>query len=172
MANTYEAIATVEVGSGGAASMAFSSIPNTFTDLLLKVSARQNFAAVATTLYMSINGDTGANYSRRRLVGNGSSAASYNATGETYVYANASATGTTATSNTFGNAEFYIPNYLSAINKSISIDTVTENNATEAYTLLQASLYSDTTAITSLTVVGDANFLQYSTATLYGIKNS
>jgi hypothetical protein len=44
MATTYEAIATVEVGSGGAADIEFTSIPGTYTDLLVCLSKRRNCA--------------------------------------------------------------------------------------------------------------------------------
>ena len=42
MANTYTLIASNTVGSGGAASISFSSIPSTYTDLLVKISTRDN----------------------------------------------------------------------------------------------------------------------------------
>lgn len=151
------------------ATIQFDSIPSGYTDLKLLISARENYAAVATTVYVRFNNDSGANYSRRRLVGSGSSTASYSATGETWVYLSASAPGTTATSSTFGNIELYIPNYTSSNAKSLSADTVSENNATEAYATLQASLWSGTSTISSITLGSDGNFVANSTFTLYGV---
>ena len=84
-------------------------------------------------------------------------------------------TGSTATSNTFGNSELYIPNYAGSTNKSSSADAVAESNTTTVFAYLNAALWSSTAAITSITLTpdaGGANFVQYSTATLYGIKNT
>jgi hypothetical protein len=86
--------------------------------------------------------------------------------------------GASSTSNTFGNTEFYIPNYTGSQNKSLSVDGVTENNTSSTYMLsLSSSIWADTSAITSITLyavnVGSANkFVEHTTATLYGIKNS
>jgi hypothetical protein len=81
--------------------------------------------------------------------------------------------GNGATASTFGNGEVYIPNYAGSTNKSMSADGVSENNGTEAYTDLIANLWSNTSAITSILLYPDSGtWQQYSTATLYGIKNS
>ena len=169
MATTYEAIATVTVGGGGAATIDFTSIPQTYTDLLLKYSGRVN-AAVDPTTKIIFNSNT-SNYTNRVLFGDGTAAASFtNTPGYAYgAYVQNSAN----TANTFNNAELYIPNYTSSNNKSTSLDNVTETNATESYQFLSASLWADSSAITSITLDPiNANFVQYSTATLYGIKNS
>ena len=166
MATTYEAIATITVGSGGAATIQFSTIAANWTDLLVKLSARHD--ANNTAVKISFNGVT-TNLSFRYLYGSGSAAASYTDASNVYTYGNSS----TYTASTFGNAEFYIPNYAGSNNKSISSDAVTENNATAADMLLGAGLWSNTSAITSITLTpSSGNFVQYSTATLYGIKNS
>jgi hypothetical protein len=74
------------------------------------------------------------------------------------------------TSNTFSNTEIYIPNYTSNNYKSVSTDSVMENNATEAYANLNAILWSNTSAINSITLTPSAgNFAQYSEFTLYGV---
>jgi hypothetical protein len=76
-----------------------------------------------------------------------------------------------ATASTFASADIYIPNYTSSDYKSISIDTVTEKNATDAYMRLTAGLWSNTAAITSigLNCSASGNFVQYSTFYLYGV---
>jgi hypothetical protein len=100
------------------------------------------------------------------LGGNGSSASSN--TAELMVI-----NGATSTSSTFNNGELYFPNYLSSSNKSFSIDMVAENNGTTGYNFLDAVLWSYTEAITSISIVANSGtFVQYSTAYLYGIKNS
>jgi len=84
------------------------------------------------------------------------------------------ATGASATASTFGNQEVYFPNYAGATNKSYSADSAGENNATTAYLTLSAGLWSQTSAITSLEFYdrGVGNFVQYSSAYLYGIIKS
>jgi hypothetical protein len=77
--------------------------------------------------------------------------------------------GSGATSNTFSNIDVYIPNYTSAINKTYITDSVSENNATTAYAELWMGLWSNTAAVTSLTLTIVGNFVQNSTATLYGV---
>lgn len=167
---TYQLISSVTVGSGGAASMAFSSIPSTYTDLLLKISGRDDRAGVtANAINLSFNGST-SNFTYRVLEGNGATAAS----GSGSTSWGATNVGPSATASTFSNCEIYIPNYAGSNNKSFSSDFVTENNATTAFTDLLAGLWSQTAAITSITLTPNtgSNFAQYSTAYLYGISNA
>lgn len=176
MANTYEAIATVTVGSGGAANIEFTSIPATYTDLAIVCSAR-NASSGGIDMGMRFNGNTGTNYSYRSVYGSGSSASSGSASSETLFTRAGYSTGSGYTASTFSNVSYYIPNYAGSNNKSISIDGVNEQNATTAYAQLVAGLWSQTSAITSITLYVNSantsdNFAQYSTATLYGIKNS
>jgi len=175
MALTYEAIATTTVGSGGAANIEFTSIPQTYTDLLVKLSLRSTYSSGAATqqLYMTFNGN-GSSYSARQLYGDGSSATSdtLSNSGAVISIVNTNADGVTA--STFSSTDIYIPNYAGSTNKSTSADSVTENNGTAALAGLNAGLWSNSAAITSIkfepqTSVS-ANWKQYSTATLYGIK--
>lgn len=166
---TYFKIASVTVGSGGASSIDFTSIPSTYTDLCIKTSLRSAAASVNPGLLIKFNGSA-TGFTGRNVYGNGSSAASYSDTsGEIGTLA-----GNNATASTFGNAEIYIPNYAGSTNKSFSVDSVNENNATSASQYLYANLWSNTAAITSITLLsgGSVNLLQYSTATLYGISNT
>jgi hypothetical protein len=83
--------------------------------------------------------------------------------------------GSGQTASIFGNAEIYIPNYAGSNNKPISIDHVTENNATDAWANLTVLLWSNSAAITSIKISessGSSNYAQYSTAYLYGISNA
>ena len=168
MANTYTLISSVTVGAGGASSIDFTSIPATYTDLLVKLSTRTTGAAVAD-VSLRFNSAT-TNYSYRDIEGNGSTAASYS--GTSFLWAGEANRGD-ATASTFANIEIYIPNYAGSTNKSISVDSVTENNGTLAYSDLIAGLWSNTSAITSISLLlSSGNHAQYSTAYLYGIKNS
>jgi hypothetical protein len=162
---SYILIAHQELASSQA-SITFSDIPQTFTDLHLVVSTRINEVnATGEAIYLTLNGST-ANFTNRYLQGDGSSAASGILT--RYV---ATQPALQSTSNVFGNASIYIPNYRNATAKTISSDSVSENNATLAFQAINANLWNDTSAITSITLVAGTNdqFLQFSSATLYGI---
>lgn len=158
-----------EVGVGGAASITFSDIPQDYTDLYLLLSARSSGGGT----YYAVIQPNGASASYRTLRGNGSTASSGTDPAKPY----ADITTASETANTFANITAYFPNYASTTtNKSYSIDGVTENNATTARQILGAALYASNTAITSIVIsAADANlnlnqtFVQYSSATLYGI---
>jgi hypothetical protein len=171
VANTYEAISTVTVGSGGSANMTFSSIPATYTDLLVKVSARGNTSALYGYLFMRLNGAT-TNYSGKILYGDNATAGSAGNSSASHLNPGL-VTMATATASTFASSEFYIPNYRGANVKPVSSDAVGATNTSYAMAYLAAQLWSDSAAITTITLTPDSgNFVQYSTATLYGIKSS
>lgn len=172
MPNTFIKIASVTVGSGGASSIDFTSIPSTYTDLCVKLSARTSGTlSRSESIYLRFNGVTTSSYSDRYLQGSGSSASSGSGS-TTYIYIGEQPQ-SPSTASTFGNAEIYIPNYAGSNNKSLSVDNVQEDNQTTAYATLVAGLWSNSAAITSIKVYPTlSNFVQYSTATLYGIKNS
>jgi hypothetical protein len=170
MATTYVQIASVTVGAGGAADITFSSIPQTYSDLVIKLSTRSNGGGSAWSDIVIKPNNSTTGITTRVLYGTGSAAGSASFT----TGIPAVGEGATGTASTFGNAEIYIPNYASANNKSFSTDSVSENNATSSLAQLGAMLWSNTTAITSLvfTDFNGGNFQQYSTATLYGISKS
>jgi hypothetical protein len=176
MPNTFTLIASSTAGAGGTTAFDFTSIPSTYTDLFLKWSARQDLGTVGASDFIYINGSQ-TSYSGRWLYGNGASAVSDSYTGN-FTYANIFGDGASATANTFANAEIYIPNYAGSTNKSMSSDSVMENNATTAYASIGANLWSNTAAINRVTIStsatnvtgGAQKFVQYSTAYLYGIK--
>jgi hypothetical protein len=131
---------------------------------VLKVSVRNS--STQDQVILKVNGSS-SSLSSRLLYGSGSAAAS---TTLTTGYAGTSV-GTNQTASTFNNMEIYIPNYTSATNKSASVDSVMENNATASFVVFNAWLWSNVTAITSIELSPDAgNFVQHSTATLYGVK--
>jgi len=174
MANTYTLIASSTVGSGSAASIEFASIAADYTDLLVKISARTTGAVNGSGIYFQVNGVSGSGkYSSKLIYGDGSSAASASDLSGTTLIQFGQTNGASSTSNTFGSHEIYIPNYASSsYYKSISFDSVYENNGGNPYMMLTAGLYNENTAITKVTLTAGANFAQYSTAYLYGISNS
>ena len=169
MANTYTLISS-NVLTSGAATVTFSSIPATYTDLQIFCSARDADTGGAVVA-LSFNGVT-TNLSSRNLTGNGSAASSGSSTSALAISARSDSGDRTA--NTFGNSSFYVTNYASStLNKSVSVDSVEETNATGAFMNMTAGLWSSTATITSLTLTpGVANFVTGSSFYLYGIKNS
>lgn len=167
MATTYTKIASVSVGSGGASTISFSSIPSTYTDLCLKVSSRESGGA---GLNFTFNGVTTGYTDTELYSSNGTSASTYARSGNAGYWGIDNSSSTTA--NTFSNTELYIVNYTSSNYKSASFDGAAENNATAAYIVLVAELSTLSSAITSILITPSTSFVQYSTATLYGIKNS
>jgi hypothetical protein len=157
----------ITVGAGGASSINFTSIPNTYTDLVLKLSMRSSTGALYTGIGLTFNSSS-SNYTFRALQGAGSGTpitfqGSSNYIGE----ANAS----TTTANTFNSTKIYIPNYAGSNYKSYSVDNVMETNDTTTYADFFAGLWSDTAAINAISI-GVSNLVQYSTASLYGISRS
>jgi len=169
MANTMTLIASSTVGVGGALSFNFSSIPATYTDLCLVVSARNLTGGENCSI--TINGST-SSFSLRGMGGDGSTTYSYSVSGNTNVFLS---DGSGNTANIFSNTSIYFPNYAGSTYKSYSIETAVENNATGASMGIQAGLWSNTAAITSLSFAagnGTGTFAQYTNAYLYGINNS
>jgi hypothetical protein len=171
MPNTFIKIASVTAGSGGAASMDFTSIPSTYTDLCLKVSLRATTSGIDVAK-ITFNGSS-SGYSYRSLWSSGSGTPqSFSGSTDGFFQIQYSG-GTSSTASTFTSGEMYIPNYAGSNNKSASLDQVQENNATTAYIVPMALLWANTAAITSIKIEQTTgNLAQYSTATLYGIKNS
>ena len=161
----------ITVGSGGVASVTFSSIPSTYTDLVVKVSARAANSG-AQNILLSFNGST-SNFSSIMLYGTGSATGSLSYPSNAPYNTSIVIGGSDYTANVFNSGEIYIPNYAGSTNKSFSTDSATENNATASYIELFAQLWAQTSAITSLTLTcGYGNYVQYSTFYLYGISSS
>jgi hypothetical protein len=173
MPANYVLLEKITVGAAGASSVTFSSIPQTgYTDLVIKASIRGSVSQTNDYGTVQFNGDTGSNYPWRQLAGNSNAASSSSGTNAGALALRYSAAN--ATANTFGNDELYIPNYTGSAYKSISSDTVSENNATaasDAIASLWAGLWNNTAAITSIKLNPGAGgtFVQYSTFYLYGV---
>jgi hypothetical protein len=167
MATTFTLIKTVTIGSGGASSIDFTSIPNTFTDICLKYSLRSSAASGSAGYYgtYTFNSLT-TNISQRAIYGNGTSALTTLSSTILSYMSGAS----DYTSLTFSNGELYIPNYTSSNYKMMNQDAVTENNATSVYTFLYSGLWASTAVINAIGLIpAGGSFVQYSTASLYGI---
>ena len=169
MANTYKLISSVTVGSDGPSTINFTSIPTTYTDLVIKLSARSTIAD--GDLKINFNSVT-TGYSRFVLQGSGSYVIGGSTVSDSWIGV---IPGTGQNANIFSNTEIYISNYAGSNYKSFSVDNVFENNGMTAYTNLISRLWSNTNAITSISLSalsGSLTFAQHSTAYLYGISNA
>ena len=171
MANTYILIASNTVSSA-TASVTFSGIPNTYTDLLLRCSNRTASGGIES-LRIQINSDTGTNYSYTQFISNGStlSATRFGNQAGINLY---DTDYSSDTANVFSIGDIYFPNYLSAYNKPIGVTGAREINAVAGTLTVQAGLWRNSSAISSMTLTytGGNNHLAGSTFYLYGIKNS
>ena len=157
-------VSTVTVGAGGASSIEFTNIPQTGKDLLVLLSLRNDSSGAQNIRF---NSDGGDNYEYIRQRGNGSTVSVFSSVPFTTdgidFYG---AVETAYTANTFSNASIYVSNYTVSQHKSVSIDTVSENNGTLAFQEITAGLWRNNNAITTCTVrLGTS--VQHSTASLY-----
>lgn len=156
--------------TGTQANIDFQSIPSTYTDLYLQVSLRSSQTDFPVTDVLVSFNNTSANQSQRNLRGYGGGVISQTRTDILLGNMPSSAN----TSNTFSNGGMYVPNYTASASKSVSIDAVSESNATGTYDWwvnIGANLWADNTAINRITLTpsGGHNFVAGSSATLYGI---
>ena len=151
------------------ASITFSSIPQTYTDLYLVVSGRSVASTIGDDSAILFN-DSTTGYSSRRLYGYNSATASDNKSGNTSQALTGAISAGQDTANTFGSVVIYIPNYTASTSKTVSSEGVQENNGIGFHSIT-ASSWSGTAAITKVTFQtwAGSNLAQYSSATLYGI---
>lgn len=170
---SYESIATVTVGSGGAANVEFTSIPNTYSHLQVRCLVRGDRASTRIDIAMRYNSDSGANYyAVHALEGNGTSATAYaDSTNNRNIPGYVSAG--SATASVFGSEIIDILDYANT-NKYKTFRSLggVDVNGT-GYISLRSGLWLSTSAISSILFFPDGgNFAQYSTFALYGIKGA
>ena len=159
-----------ETLTGSASAIEFANIPQNMTDLFILVSTRN-----AT--------DNQGNGSRVLIRPNGSTLTmeqeELQATGSarSNIRSDVSITGSYQSTNdyttsTFGNGTIYIPNYSNTARpKIMNMESVSENNATNALSGFAAATWNSTAAITSLTFVCAAgSFAANSSISVYGIE--
>jgi hypothetical protein len=170
MPATYEPIATQTV-STPTATITFSSIPATYTDLRVVMCLADDDSEAGTGApTFTFNGDTATNYSQTVLRGDGASASSQQQTSQTKIYAlywNNSPTSTTM----FPMMTLDIFSYAGSTNKSVLITASDDRNGTGSVERT-VGLYRSTSAITQLSISNDGNkkFETGSIVTIYGIK--
>jgi hypothetical protein len=162
MAATYTPIASITLGAD-AASVTFSSIPQTYTDLVIVCNVSGSRATYGGDFLARFNGDTGTNYSNTILRGNGSAASSARDTSGTEInYGVISPTGN------FGPAVIHIMNYANTTTYKTSLART--NDAGQS-TNICAGLWRSTAAITSILFYPGSSYVWKSGSTfnLYGI---
>lgn len=157
MASTYTALATTTLGSS-AASVTFSSISGSYTDLIL-VADTVN-ASGGDNFLLNFNSDTGSNYSVTRLTGNGAAVASSRGTNQTVLQCG-------QVYSTRSNTIVQIMNYS---NSTTYKTTITRQNNADNLVMANVNLWRSTNAITSILIsTSSYNFSAGSQFTLYGI---
>jgi hypothetical protein len=171
----FESIATVSVGSGGAASAEFTSIPATYTHLQIRAIVRGADSSSNKNIYIQFNSDTGSNYSWHLLAGNGSSA-SAGADFSVTAIAPQRMPANTSTAGLFGAVVADVLDYANT-NKNKTVRTLAafDDNAGGYGSIfrLTSGLWMDTDAVTSIQMfMNIGNIAEHSHFALYGIKGA
>ena len=161
--STYTPIATTTLGSA-TASYTFSSIPGTYTDLILVVNAR--LSSGAANFNLQFNSDTGSNYSSTVLAGDGSSAFSVRSSNSTS--GNIGLVGAE-----YGTTVINIMNYANTTTNKTAIASYKMTSSAYGEAGAKVVLWRNTSAINSVSIlVTTSTFNTGSTFTLYGIASA
>jgi hypothetical protein len=172
-AGAYDALATVTVPSGGAASVTFAGIPTGYKHLQIRFSARNNYTGSGggISTLSTFNGDTATNYDNHRLVGDGGGTATAGAlTGTSINYLGY--TSRNGDTNNFTASVVDILDYANT-SKFKTLRTLSGSDYNgSGYVQLWSGLWRSTAAISSMTLYPDgaASWTQFSTFALYGVK--
>ena len=165
---SYESIATVTVGSTSVASISFTSIPATYTHLQIRGLVLT--ASAGASPRIEFNSDSGTNYSNHLLYGTGSSAGAGANVSNSGMYIGGSNTGTSSSIPFVFVTD--ILDYKNT-NKNTTIKTLSglDANGNGEISLFSGAWYN-TAVVSSINVVTNINFAQYSSFALYGIKGA
>ena len=167
----FESIATVSVGSGGAANVEFTSIPATYTHLQIRILARGTNASASIYQKIQFNSDTSSIYADHYLLGDGASASAGASINAAFIGVG-STTGASATASIFGTIIVDVLDYANTHKfKTIRNLEGFDVNGSGGFVMLTSGLYRSTSAITSIKLTPSAgNYAQYSSFALYGIR--
>lgn len=166
----YDALSTVTVPSGGAASVTFAVIPQGYKHLQIRCTTRESLGSSIGGMYIQFNSDTGSNYAWHRVWGDGASTFSGASTSTTAQLGGIIAT-TAGTANVFSSTIIDVLDYTANKNKTMRSLTGLDYNGS-GYVGLHSGLWMNTAPITSITINPDSgqNWQQYSQFTLYGVR--
>lgn len=166
---TYTLIQSTTL-STNAATVTFSSIPTTFSDLVFRITGRSTVPSGTYDTGYLYNGTA---FSSTKIQGINTTISSSRTTGTDAQGGGIWVPNATTAANIFGSTEVYWPNYQSTVSQPVYIYSVAEQNATNAPILLTALLWQSTSALSSVLVfAGAGSFVAGSTLSLYGIKNT
>ena len=168
----YDSIQTVTVGSGGQATVSFTSIPATYTHLQVRGIGRNSSTGTAETdTIMRYNSDTATNYTIHYLQGNGATVAAVGAATRSDPRAGYTVDGS-ALANSFGVVVADILDYANTAKYKTTRVLGADDRNGAGIAILESSVWMSTSAINriDLTVSGGTNFAQYSSFALYGIR--
>ena len=167
-ASDMELIGTIRLNSN-TASVTFSNIPQEYKHLQLRYVVRTDRAATGDESRVRLNGDTGGNYTKHLLEGDGSTA--YSGAGTANTYATMPGAGAANSgSSIFGANVVDILDYSnSSKNKTIRGIGGMDRNG-EGYVSLRSGLWLNTAAVTSVSVSAIGNLVQFTRVSLYGIR--
>jgi len=169
----YDSIATVTVGSGGASSVTFSSIPSTYTHLQIRGIGRAANSVTDENFVLQLNSDTGANYSLHNIYGTGSSVGA-NATINFTASYFARTSGASSGASMFGAVVADILDYANT-NKYKTLRSLSGHDQNgSGYVTLMSGNWRSTSAVTTVTIKNETglNIAEYSSFALYGIKGN
>lgn len=170
MALTYTKIQSVTL-TGNQSAIDFTTIPNTYTHLLIKLSL-DGLGYNATTGNITFNGGA-SNFSYQKIFkdGNTTSASQATGTGAANIPLEMGG-GTNTTASCFGPNQIFIANYTSSNNKITTIEFGTEANTNDKWVGWCTAWWSGTAVINQVTITGSSNWIADSTAVLYGITQA
>ena len=164
----YDSLATVTVPSGGVASITFAGIPTGYKHLQLRGISR-NSTSAGSGVSVTVNGDSSANYSWHRLYGDGSSATAYGEANSS-IFVQLNQTISTSTANTFGVSVIDLLDYAN-VNKNKTLRVLHGWDANgSGNIILSSGNWRNTSAITSITLTPNANFVEFTQFSLFGVK--
>lgn len=168
MAVTYEPIATTTLSSASG-TIAFNSIPGTYTDL--KIICVVTATDASTFLRMTFNSDTATNYSYTSLRGNGTSATKSIVANTAIMLPLSYTLALPTTLPAFGNVDIF--NYAGSTYKTVlALGANDQNGSGEINAMV--NMWRSTSAVTSIQLVANSTntFTAGSTFTLYGITKA
>lgn len=164
---TYESIVTAIVDSNGASSVSFSNIPQNYAHLQVRIMSLNSSAA--TDYKFTFNSDTGANYSKHSLYGNGASAASGNEAPASYIAGGLTGSSTNPGVSITDILEYKNTNIYKTVRSLQGYDT----NGSGGYLFLTSGSWRNANAVTSITITPYSGTInQYSSFALYGIRGA
>ena len=167
-----DALATVTVPSGGAASITFSNIPTEYKHLQIRVIARGNNSNTYDSFSLRFNGDSASNYTFHTLYGEGAGTAVATGVNPYSAIRGTEIAGNTASASIFGVAVADILDYANTSKYKTGRVLGGDDRNGSGVVGMTSGVWMNTSAISSIVIapIFGSSFLQYSQFALYGVK--